>query len=267
MTLSSRCRKSFGEQSPKADRVACHLFPTLFRYCCFFAGAFTCVYGQQGADPAESRQDGGLPVGGSPGNSHLNIDKRAFGFIPNYGTADASLPYQSISPKQKMAITAKDSLDWTLFLVAAGYAGLGQLTDQNPPLGQGLKGYANRFVRNYADQVMGNMVAEGVMPILLHQDPRYFRRGQGTFWRRVEYAASRVLVTRIDSGGTQFNYSEVLGNSVAVGISNAYYPGSRNLGGNIQKFTLQLATDAVTNVLKEFWPDAKRKLPLPRPGN
>jgi len=32
------------------------------------------------------------------------------------------------------------------------------------------------------------------------------------------------------------------------------------LGGNFQKLTLQFATDAVSNVLKEFWPDVKRKL-------
>ena len=70
--------------------------------------------------------------------------------------------------------------------------------------------------------------------------------------------ASRVFVTRTDSGGTEFNYSEIVGNSLAVGTSNAYYPGSRNLGGNFQKFSLQLATDALSNVLKEFWPDVKQ---------
>jgi len=161
-----------------------------------------------------------------------------------------------------MTIAGKDSFDWTLSLVAAGYAGLGQLTNQNRPLGQGLEGYGNRIVRNYADQVMGNLLVEGAMPVLLHEDPRYFRRGQGSFWIRFEYATSRVFVTRTDSGATGFNYSELVGNSLAVGISNAYYPGSRNLGGNFQKFTLQFATDAVSNVLKEFWPDVKRKLSM-----
>lgn len=194
-------------------------------------------------------------------NSQGKTDKRAFGFVPNYRTADASLPYKPISSKQKMTIAAKDSFDWTLVLVAAGYAGLGQLTDQNRPLGQGLAGYGNRLVRNYSDLVIGNVLVEGAMPILLHEDPRYFRRGQGKFWSRVGYAASRVFVTRTDSGGTEFNYSEFVGNSLAVGISNSYYPGNRNLGGNFQKFTIQFATDAFSNVLKEFWPDVKHKLP------
>lgn len=229
------------------------------RYC-IFAVAFTCAYGQQVANPPTAPTNRGLPAVSGPANSQTNIDKRAFGILPNYRTADASLPYQPITSRQKLAIAGKDSFDWSLPVVAAGYAGLGQLTDQNPSFGQGAKGYANRFVRAYADQVMGNLLTEGAMPVLLHEDPRYFRRGEGKFWNRVGYAASRVLVTRTDSGGSRFNYSELIGNSTSVAISSAYYPGSRNLGSSFQKLTFQIGTDAVANVMKEFWPDVKRKL-------
>jgi hypothetical protein len=232
-----------------------------------FAATLVCAYGQQDtASTAAASIPATLDGAGSP-NATGKMDKRAFGFVPNYKTADASLPYRRISSKQKLRIAAQDSFDWTLPIVAAGYAGLGQLTDQNPSFGQGMAGYGNRFVRNYSDQVIGNLLVEGAMPILLHEDPRYFRRGQGTFWSRFGYAASRVFVTRNDSGGAEFNYSEIVGNSVAVGISNAYYPGTRNVGSNFQKFTLQIATDAVSNVLKEFWPDVKRKLPSQHAGN
>jgi len=232
------------------------------RYGFLFVATLMCAYSQENAAPTAASQNAGLPATSPP-----TIDKRIFGVLPNYRTTDSSLPYQRISPRQKMSIAAKDSFDWTLSLVAAGYGGLGQLTDQNPSFGQGAKGYANRFARAYADQVIGNVLAEGVVPIVLHEDPRYFRLGQGSFWRRVGYASSRVLVTRTDSGGMRFNYSEVVGNSLAVGISNAYYPGNRNLGANFQKLTIQVSTDAFTNVLKEFWPDIKRKLPWPHPGN
>jgi len=100
------------------------------------------------------------------------------------------------------------------------------------------------------------------MPILLHEDPRYFRLGQGTFWHRMGYATSRVFITRTDSGNNRFNYSELLGNSLAVGVSNSYYPDSRNVGANFSKLSIQIATDALSNVLREFWPDVKRKLPF-----
>jgi hypothetical protein len=239
----------------------------LFRYCYLFTATYMCAYGQQDSPPAGAPSSAGTSNATRPVNSPGKMDKRAFGLLPNYKTIDASLPYQPISSKEKMTIAAKDSFDWTLSIVAAGYAGLGQLTDQNRPLGSGLAGYGNRFVRNYSDQVMGNLLVEGTIPVLVHEDPRYFRRGQGKFWSRVGYATSRVFVTRTDSGGSEFNYSELVGNSLAVGISNSYYPGSRTLGGNFQKFTLQFATDAVSNVLKEFWPDVKRKLPLQHPDN
>ena len=241
-------------------------FWKMARYGCLFAATF-CAYGQQDPAPVPAQPSPATSSGVGPANAAPKTDKRAFGFVPNYKTVDASLPYERISPKQKMTISAKDSFDWTLSIVAAGYAGLGQLTNQNPSFGQGLAGYGNRFVRSYSDQVIGNVLVEGAMPILMHEDPRYFRRGQGKFWSRVGYAASRVFVTRNDSGSMEFNYSEIVGNSLAVGISNAYYPGSRNAGGNFQKFTLQIATDAVSNVLKEFWPDVKRKLPLQHAGN
>jgi len=228
---------------------------------CLFVATFIYAYGQQTTGPTAASQNASPLSAAPPATSPPVSDKRIFGVLPNYRTTASSLQYQRISPKQKMSIAAKDSFDWSVSLVAAGYGGLGQITNQNPSFGQGAKGYGNRFVRTYADQIIGNVLAEGAVPILLHEDPRYFRLGQGSFWRRVGYASSRVFVTRTDSGGGRFNCSEVIGNSLAVGVSNAYYPGSRNLGANFQKLTIQVGTDAFTNVLKEFWPDVKRRLP------
>lgn len=186
-------------------------------------------------------------------------DKRVFGLVPNYKTTDLSLPFKPITPRQKFTIAAKDSFDWTIPILAAAYAGIGQWTNQNPRLGQGASGYGNRFVRVYADQVIGNFMVEGCLPTLLHEDPRYFRMGQGSFWKRTGYAASRVFVTRTDRGTWRFNTSEVLGNAIAVGISNSYYPGSRTLSDNSQRFATQIGTDAFSNILKEFWPDVRHK--------
>jgi hypothetical protein len=249
---------SFLPSTHETNGVSSRQLLGLFAYASLVCATFVCAYGQQ--DPAPTLA--ATQAGALNGASHADPqDKRAFGFIPNYKTTDASLPYQSISSKEKAIIATKDSFDWTIPIVAAGYAGLGQITNQNRPLGQGFSGYANRFVRTYSDQILGNMLVEAAVPILLKEDPRYFRRGHGTFWSRVAYSCSRIFVTRTDSGGSRFNYSELIGNSLAVGVSNSYYPGSRNLGGNFGKLSLQLATDAISNALKEFWPDVKHKMP------
>jgi len=198
--------------------------------------------GQQSSEPSES------------------VDKRVFGVLPNYRTADGSRPFRPISTKQKFTIASKDSFDWPVYLTAGAFAGLYHLEDQNPSFGQGLKGYAKRYAGAYGDQAIGNMMTEAIFPSLLREDPRYFRRGEGGKWSRMGYAMSRILITRTDAGRPRFNFSELVGNSVTVAISNAYYPDTRTVGDNTQKLGVQIATDMFSNVLKEFWPDIKRKL-------
>jgi hypothetical protein len=186
--------------------------------------------------------------------------KRVFGVLPNYRTADASLEGTVLTPHQKLVIASKDSFDYPLVLLGGAFAGLGQLANEDPSFGQGLKGYGHRLLTNYADQAMGNMFTEGLFPVMLHEDPRYFRLGTGAKWHRTGYAITRVFVTHKDAGGTRFNYSEWLGNATAVAVSNAYYPDNRNVTGNVTKLLEQVGTDAISQVLKEFWPDIKRKL-------
>src|SRR5262249_53592498 len=100
-----------------------------------------------------------------------------------------------------------------------------------------------------------------ILPSLFRQDPRYLRKGDGSKKSRIAYAATRIFVAKSDrTGKWGFNYSEVLGNSMVAGLGNAYYPGERKLPDNIQRLYTQLGTDAVSQILKEFWPDIKRKL-------
>lgn len=187
-------------------------------------------------------------------------DKRILGVLPNYRTADGTQPFQRISAKFKMTIAAKDSFDWPNYLTGGAFAALYQLEDQNPSFGQGLAGYGRRYSTSYADQVIGNMLTEGFMPILFHEDPRYFRKVNGKKWGRFGYAATRVFVAKTDTGKTTFNFAEVVGNGIGASISNAYYPDERGLSQTVTRMSTQIATDAMSNVLKEFWPDIKRHL-------
>jgi len=182
------------------------------------------------------------------------------GVLPNYRTANETAVYTPITVKQKFTIASKDSFDYPLVALAAVIAGWGQLTNGNPSFGQGMAGYGRRVGTSYADQAIGNMMTEAIFPSFLHEDPRYFRRGYGGKWSRTFYAASRVFVTRTDAGNWRFNYSEVLGNATAVAISNSYYPDNRTVGANVEKLGQQIGIDAISQVLKEFWPDIKRKV-------
>ncbi len=216
------------------------------------------VLGAQGTDNAESVSP--QPAPAQP--AEQPIDKRIFGVLPNYRTADGTVPFTPITTRRKFYIAAKDSFDYPVYITAAAFAGLYQLDNQNPSFGQGVKGYAKRLATSYGDQAIGNLMTEAIFPSLLHEDPRYFRIGSsgGSTWHRTKYALTRVLVVRTDKGGSAFNFSEWLGNGTAVAISNLYYPGdTRNVYDNIQKLGIAVGTDAFSQVLKEFWPDIKRK--------
>jgi hypothetical protein len=186
--------------------------------------------------------------------------KRVFGVLPNYRTASSCEEGNTIDAARKIQIALKDSFDYPLVLLSAGYAGFDQFRDDPPSYGGGVKGYAKRLAANYADQAIGNIMTEGLLPVLFHQDPRYFQRGKGHTMRyRFGYALSRVIVTDSDSGRRQFNYSEWLGNAAAVGVSNLYNRDDRTASANAVRLFEYVGIDAVSQVLKEFWPDIKER--------
>jgi hypothetical protein len=211
----------------------------------------------QGAPPDPPAPLPTLEIQGAP---RQPIDKRVFGVLPNYRTVDGTLPFEPIPAKRKLWIAAKDSFDWPVYLTSGLFATLYQLENQNPSFGQGMAGYSKRFATAYGDQMLGNMMTEGFMPSLFHQDPRYFRRGYGTTKSRLWYAATRIFVCKTDEGRPAFNFSEVVGNSAATAIGNAYYPDTRTAGDNLTRLAIALATDSASQIAKEFWPDVKRKV-------
>lgn len=195
-------------------------------------------------------------------SSTLPEEGRILGVIPNNKTvpqfARAETP---LTPRGKFNLAFKDTVDPFTFVLAGFYAGVAQWQNDYAPFGQGGTGYAKRFGAAYADQAVGNYLTEAIVPALLHQDPRYFRRGNGGPWRRVSYALSRTLITRTDTGRKTFNYSEIAGNAAAAAISNAYYPASERTAGETgEKLTVQLVSDSVFNVLLEFWPDMRHAI-------
>jgi hypothetical protein len=185
--------------------------------------------------------------------------KRILGILPNYKTYPTLKDYKPITAREKFHIGTQDSFDRGTVALALAFAGEGQLTKAQPSFGQGVAGYARYAATGYADLVIGDYMTESIYPILLHQDPRYFRLGTGSGWSRLRHALGQLVWTRSDSGHMHFNYSEILGNSTAVAISNAYYPDNRTAGNAIGKLGLQVGLDAAGNVLKEFWPDVSRK--------
>jgi len=163
--------------------------------------------------------------------------------------------YKPITTKEKFKIATEDSFDPGTAVLAALFGGEAGLTKSTPSFGQGPSGYTRYLAASFADFTTGNYMTEAIYPSVLHQDPRYFRRGEGCVWSRMGSAVSQILWTRTDTGRRQFNLSEILGNATSVAVSNAYYPDNRNASDAATKFSIQIGVDLGANILKEFSPE------------
>jgi hypothetical protein len=162
---------------------------------------------------------------------------------------------------QKFKTVAEGCFDPVEIAFMGTQAGIDQADNANPTYRQGMLGYSKRFGTDYTDAIIGNFGTGAIFPSLLHQDPRYYQMGKGSFIHRAAHAAGRVLITRADtSGKIQFNFSEFLGNGLAAGLSNAYHPGPHTLASSSDVLGTQVLLDVTGYELKEFWPDIHRLL-------
>jgi hypothetical protein len=137
--------------------------------------------------------------------------------------------------------------------------GEGEASDSHPGYGWGPAGYFKRVGANYADNVDGALIGNALLPQLLHQDPRYFRLGHGTFIHRFLYAAGSTIICHGDNGKNQPNVSNVLGNFISGAISNAYYPASeRGVGLTLDNGLDVTLFGALGGQILEFGPDISR---------
>jgi hypothetical protein len=181
--------------------------------------------------------------------------QRILGVVPNFNTTDV----QNAAPLtsgQKFRLAMRSAVDPFQFVAAGLDAGISQAQNDFPGYGQGAQGYAKRFGAAYADQFSGEFWGNWFFPAILHEDPRYYRRGHGSFQRRLLWAIFTTVWTRNDNGTWGPNYANVLGNIAAGGLANAYYPSSdRGLGLTFQRAFTVTAEGAIGSSFVEFWPD------------
>ncbi len=123
----------------------------------------------------------------------------------------------------------------------------------------GIGSWGEQYAATLADTESRQFFGNFLFPTLLRQDPRYVPKRRGSVMSRAWYAATRVVITRNDSGRAAPNYSEFLGVAFSKALSNAYYP-DHDRGGFVTANNIlgTFQSDATTNLLREFWPDIRR---------
>lgn len=200
----------------------------------------------------------------APSQSRANVDvpasrqqpKRILGIMPNYRAVSAGAIPPPPTPKQAFMIATRNSFDYSSFIFVGITSLLAESSNAHKALGKGVEGYGRYYWRGFVDKTDGNYLVIFALPSVLHEDERYFAKGEGGFFKRGVYAASRILITPDYHGHDTFNASEVFGRGMAQGISTAYYPKSdRTIGALAVKYGWAMGRDALTNTFREFWPD------------
>ena len=246
---------------------ACSLLPIVCRVLLFGNLLFACVVAAGQEPSALPDAPSATRTQSKPSNLTQHDKQREpsknhiLWIIPNYRSDENPGEIKALTPAEKMKVSLDDSFDPSAFLVAGIFAGISMAQKQYSSFGGGAQGFGKYYGGAFADQAIGNIMTEGLFPVILHQDPRYFVKGTGGFWKRTGYAISREFITLGDDSHNHFNTSELAGNAVAAGISNLYYPAAdRSFGNTANKWGQQIALDTFFNVTKEFWPDVRNKL-------
>jgi hypothetical protein len=200
------------------------------------------------------------PAGQTIDSSVGKQTKRMFGVIPNFAAVSADTELPPLTVRGKFILATRDSVDYSSFIWAGMQAGQSMALRSYPELGHGAAGYRRYYWRAFVDQASGSYFTEAIVPAVTHEDPRYYTLGHGGFFRRAGYALSRVVLTKTDSGGKSFNFSEILGNGMEAGLANFYYPAQeRSLHNTAVNWVAQLEAASLNNLAREFWPDIRRK--------
>jgi len=214
---------------------------------------------QTAATPGQKQDDQKKKKGEESEDSKGKQTNRMLYVVPNFAAVSSGKQLPPLSTKEKFSLAFEDSFDysafaWTGILAAQDYG-----LSSYPELGTGIAGYGRYYWRGFIDGTSGTYFTEAIVPALTHEDPRYYTQEGGGFFHRLGYALSRTVVTRTDSGGNSFNWSEVGGNAVEAALSNAYYPPQeRGPTKTLENWGTQMESAALNNIAKEFWPDFRR---------
>jgi hypothetical protein len=221
----------------------------------------------QTANDQKTGQDQTAP---KPDQNNSPVSKdRLFYTLPNFLSVENAPNVPPMTTGEKFKVITRSSFDPVEFVWYGVISAVGQAQNSESAYGQGWGAYGKRYATAMADGVIEGYMTSAVFPSVFKQDPRYFVLGKGTFWHRTSYALTRLIVTRSDSGHAEFNVSEVVGAAGAAAISTyGYHPSNdKTLGNAAGVWGTQIGYDALAIVVKEFWPDIRRKIHSKRAGD
>jgi hypothetical protein len=169
-----------------------------------------------------------------------------------------------LDASEKFGLFRANTFEPVSFIGAGVNASIAQAENNDRAFGQGMAGYGKRYAAAFTDSASSDFFHTFFFPVLFRQDPRYYRRLEGSTRQRFGHAVSHVFVARADSGKKMFNFSEWLGTVSSTALANTYHPGNRRGVAPVAVGVgTSIASDMGFDVLREFWPEIVHKLKLP----
>lgn len=193
------------------------------------------------------RIDPSLPEAPLPHNRNLYLFP-GYDTVPEYRTTVPAL-----RPKQKFELAYKTIFDPSLLVRAGFTTGFDEAAGIGPSYGPGWGNAGKLYAYNATNVATMYFFVDGLMPVVFHQDPRYFRKGSGSVKSRIGWALRSEVMAYSDRGKPMPNYSELTGNAMSAALSEAYLPAKNvSVGGVFEGFAIKEAVGLGFDVLREF---------------
>lgn len=133
--------------------------------------------------------------------------------------------------------------------------------DSHSAYGPGLKGFGKIVGVSLLQDATAQFFGAFAIPVIAHQDPRYFRMPHAPVPKRILYSLSRTIISRSDSGHSIPNYGTLLSYPISAEIDNLYVPGIHPDGpSTVARVFTGYGLDPVNNLLNEFLPDVAARV-------
>jgi len=183
---------------------------------------------------------------------HEEEKQRVLGMLPNFYVSYVSDPVP-LTPGQKFNLALNTMIDPVNFALNGVTAAAEQAANIYA-WGQGWPAFGKRYAAAYGTFITGNLIGNAALPVLFHQDPRYFYKGTGSVPSRAVYALANAVICKGDNHRWQPNYSAIVGGIAANGISDAYYPAKNRADASIifESAAIGTGISGLSNLLQEF---------------
>jgi hypothetical protein len=133
--------------------------------------------------------------------------------------------------------------------------------DSHSAYGPGMKGFGKIVGVSLLQDTTGQFFGAFAIPVIAHQDPRYFRMPHAAIAKRIVYSISRTVISRSDTGKSIPNYATLLTYPIAAELDNLYVPGIHtDAASTLTRIATGYGLDPVNNLLTEFLPDVASRV-------